>query len=140
VAQQESGSRHAWRAAKEGNLHSQLWVELVGDLILARVRGEPTAELLRECQEKVLFLVRDSGKGKVLYDTLEMEPPPVDVPLAQQELDQGLGPIKLRRAVVVPNSRLAYLARLAFGEGEYRVFYNDIVSAVKWLSDQPAPS
>jgi len=33
--------------------------------------------------------------------------------------------------------RLAYLARLAFGEGEYRVFYNDIVAAVKWLADQP---
>jgi hypothetical protein len=121
-------------------LQGQLWVELVGDLILARVRGEPTAELLRECHEKVLFLVTDAERGKVLYDTLEMEAPPVDVPLAQQELDRQLGSIKLRRAIVVPNSRLAYLARLAFGEGEYRVFYNDIVSAVKWLADQPATS
>jgi hypothetical protein len=140
VAQQEIGLRHVGRAAKEGNLQGQLWVELVGDLVLARVRGEPTAALLKECQEKVLFLVRDADKGKVLYDTLEMEPPPVDVPLAQQELDQELGAIRLRRAIVVPNSRLAYLARLAFGEGEYRVFYNDIVSAVKWLADQPASS
>jgi len=138
VAQQENGSQRLRRAAEEGNLQGQLWVELVGDLVLARVRGEPTAALLRECQEKVLFLVRDAEKGKVLYDTLEMEPPPVEVPLAQQELDQALGSIKLRRAIVVPNSRLAYLARLAFGEGEYRVFYNDIVSAVKWLADQPA--
>jgi len=62
------------------------------------------------------------------------------VPLAQQELDQALGSIRLRRAIVVPNSRLAYLARLAFGEGEYRVFYNDIVAAVKWLADQPTQS
>jgi len=82
----------------------------------------------------------NAEKGKVLYDTLEMEPPPVDVPLAQQQLDQELGSTRLRRAIVVPNSRLAYLARLAFGEGEYRVFYNDIVSAVKWLADQPATS
>ena len=132
--------RRVRRAAKEGNLQGHLWVELVGDLVLARVRGEPTAALLKECQEKVLFLVRDADKGRVLYDTLEMEPPPVDVPLAQQELDQALGAIRLRRAIVVPNSRLAYLARLAFGEGEYRVFYNDIVSAVKWLADQPAQS
>jgi hypothetical protein len=66
-------------------MKGQLWVELVGDLILARVRGEPTAELLRECHEKVLVLVKDAGKGKILYDTLEMESPPVDVPLAQQE-------------------------------------------------------
>lgn len=113
----------------------QLWVELVGELVVARVRGEPTAELLRECQSQVLFLVRDAGRGKVLYDTLEMLPPPVDVPWAQRELDETLGAVQLRRAIVVPNSRLAYLARLAFGEGDYRVFYNDMVAAVQWLSE-----
>ena len=119
-----------------GKMQGQLWVELVGDLIIARVRGEPTAALLRECQDQVIFLVRDAGRGKVLYDTLEMLPPPVDVPLAQRELDEGLAGIHLRRAIVVPNSRLAYLARLAFGEGDYRVFYNDIVAAVRWLSEE----
>jgi hypothetical protein len=114
-----------------------LWVELVGDLIVARVRGQPTEKLLRDCHDQVLFLVKDAGRGKVLYDTLEMEAPPVDVPWSQRELDQGLGPIKLRRAIVVPNSKLAYLARLAFGEGDYRVFYNDMIGAVKWLSEEP---
>ena len=116
-------------------MQGQAWVELVGDLIIARVRGEPTAELLRETQNQVLFLVSDAGKGKVLYDTLEMEAPPVDVPWSQRELDEQLGPVRLRRAIVVPNSRLAYLARLAFGEGEYRVFYNDFIAAIKWLSE-----
>jgi len=120
-------------------MKGQAWVELVGDLVIARVRGEPTVELLRQTQEQVLFLVRDAGRGKVLYDTLEMEPPPIDVPWAQRELDEGLGGVKLRRAIVVPNSRLAYLARLAFGEGDYRVFYNDIIAAVKWLSDDTPP-
>ena len=116
----------------------QLWVELVGDLIIARLRGEPTAELLRECQDQVLVLVRDAGRGKVLYDTLEMLPPPVDVPWAQRELDETtLGSVALRRAIVVPNAKLAYLARLAFGEGDYRVFYNDMVAAVQWLSEAP---
>src|SRR4030095_1716215 len=38
-------------------MSGQLWVEVVGDLIIARVRGEPTEALLRECQEQVLFLV-----------------------------------------------------------------------------------
>lgn len=55
----------------------------------------------------MLSLVRDAGRGKVLYDTLEMEAPPVDVSWSQRELDAGLGSIKLRRAIVVPNSRLA---------------------------------
>jgi hypothetical protein len=116
-------------------MRGQLWVEVVGDLIIARVRGEPTDSLLTECQEKVLFLVKDARRGKVLYDTLEMEAPPVDVPLAQRQLDAQLGPVTLRRAVVVPNSKLAYLARLAFGEGEYRVFYNDFSAAITWLNE-----
>jgi hypothetical protein len=114
----------------------QVWVELVGELVVARVRGEPTEQLLREAQEKVIFLLRDAGRGKVLYDTLEMDAPPVDVPWAQRALDEQLGLMKLKRAIVVPNSRLAYLARIAFGEGDYRVFYNDMVAAIKWLSEQ----
>lgn len=118
----------------------QAWVELVGDLVVARVRGEPTEALLRDTQEKVLFLVRDAGRGKVLYDTLEMTPPPVDVPWSQRELDEQLGGIKLKRAIVVPNSRLAYLARLAFGEGDYRVFYNDMIAAIRWLSEEAGGS
>ena len=46
--------------------------------------------------------------------------------------------MRLKRAIVVPDSKLAYLARLAFGEGDYRVFYDDIVGAVRWLTDPPA--
>lgn len=116
-------------------MQGQAWVELVGELVIARVRGEPTEALLREAHEKVLFLVKDAGRGKVLYDTLEMEAPPVDVPWSQRALDEQLGAVSLRRAIVVPNSRLAYLARLAFGEGEYRVFYNDIEAAIRWLGE-----
>jgi hypothetical protein len=39
---------------------------------------------------------------------------------------------------VVPNSRLAFLARLAFGEGDYKVFYNDMVAAIRRLSEAPS--
>lgn len=119
-------------------MDGQLWVEPVGDLIVARVRGEPTAELLQECQTRVLLLTKDNGHAKVLYDTLEMTPPPVDVPWAQRALDEKLGPVRLKRAIVVPDSKLAFLARLAFGEGDYRVFYNDLAAAVQWLGGDPA--
>jgi hypothetical protein len=118
-------------------MKGDLWVELVGELIIARVRGEPTVELLRECQRQVLFLAEDANRVKVLYDALEMSPPPVDVPWSQRELDAALEGVHLRRAIVVPNSKLAYLARLAFGEGDYRVFYNDVVQAVRWLTEEP---
>jgi hypothetical protein len=115
------------------SMTGQLWVEPVGDLIIARVRGEPTEILLRECQAQVLQIVADTGRTLVLYDTLEMLPPPVDVPWSQRDLDATLGEVQLRRAIVVPTSRLAYLARLAFGEGDYRVFYNEIAPAITWL-------
>jgi hypothetical protein len=119
-------------------IDGQLWVEPVGGLIVARVRGQPTEQLLRECQDRVLQIAhdrRDTAVHRVLYDALEMESPPVDVPLAQRQLDEELQDIRLRRAIVVPNTRLAYLARLAFGEGDYRVFYSDIAAAVVWLSE-----
>ena len=104
----------------------QVWVEVVGQLVIARLRGEPNEEVLRECQERVLSLVRD-GPGKVLYDALEMKPPPMDVPWAQRELDEKLGSVKLRRAIVVPDSKLAYLARLALVTG-ITVFFTTISS------------
>ncbi len=116
-------------------MSSQLWVEPVGELIVARVRGIPSEELLRECQAQVLVLVRDTGRHRVLYDALEMEAPPVDVAWSQRALDEK-DKISLQRAIVVPNARLAFLARLAFGEGDYRVFYNDIVAAIEWLKER----
>jgi len=118
-------------------MNGALWVELSGDLVIARLRGEPTVELLQECQTRVIELAREAGRARVLYDVLEMHPPHVDVPWAQRALDEKLGDLQLRRAIVVPTAKLAYLARLAFGEGDYRVFYNDIAAAVKWLSESP---
>jgi hypothetical protein len=115
-------------------MKDQLWIEPVGDLIIARLRGEPTEALLRSCQEQVLHLVKEAGRGKVLYDVLEMVPPPPELTFVQLDLDGKLGDIRLRRAIVVPNARLAYLARIAFGAGDYQVFYNDITAAIEWLS------
>ena len=115
-------------------MNDAVWVELAGDLILARLRGEPTPEMLRDCQDRVLLLAREAGRTRVLYDALEMTPPPVELTFVQRKLDEAPEAAGLRRAIVVPSTRLAYLARLAFGEGDYRVFYGDMISAVKWLS------
>jgi hypothetical protein len=120
-------------------MDGQLWIEPVGNIIIARVRGLPTEALLRECQTRIRDLVQDTEMGLILHDCLEMESPPVDVPVSQWKLDQEAGDMKLRRAVVVPNTRLAYLGRLAFGEQDVRVFYNDMASAVKWLTESAVP-
>jgi 8-oxo-dGTP pyrophosphatase MutT (NUDIX family) len=114
---------------EETIVNGALWVELSGEIIIARVRGEPTVELLAECQRRSSSWRARPGRTRVLYDVLEMHPPHVDVPWSQRALDEKLGDSKLRRAIVVPPPSWP-ISPLAFGEGDYRVFYNDIAAAV----------
>jgi hypothetical protein len=125
--------------------NDQIWVEPVGSVIVARIRGKATAEMLRECEQRVLELTRDTRQVRVLYDALELEPPEMELVLLQQQLDSdkkaSLGTASLRTAILVSNTRIAYLARIAFGhagEANYRVFYNDLAAALNWLEDRAA--
>lgn len=117
-----------------------LWVEPVGNVIVARLRGKPTPEMLQECEERVMALARDTQHIRVLYDSLELVPPEMELVLLQQKLEarkkESLDAATLRTAILVPDTRIAYLARIAFGHGgeeTYRVFYNDLGAAMKWL-------
>jgi hypothetical protein len=125
----------------------QLWVEPVGSLILARLRGVLSPEMLQECQQRVLALARESDQLRVLYDCLELTAPEMDLVLLQQRLETEkravLGAVPLRIAILVPNTRIAFLARISFGqfgEEHYRVFYNDMGRAVKWLEEAEPPA
>lgn len=118
----------------------RIWVEPVGSVIVARIRGHVTAELLKECEDRVLELARETQHVRVLYDGLELEAPEMEVVHFQQQLEIAkrahLRSASLRTALLVPNTRIAYLARIAFGhagESNYRVFYNDLGAALKWL-------
>jgi hypothetical protein len=120
--------------------NSQLWIEPIGNIIVARLRGAPTEELFKEMHERVVRLLLDTEYTRVLYDGLEMDSPHVELALLLERLETNAKQLfndrPLRKAIVVPNTRLAYLARLAFGqfgEGEYRVFYNDLSQALHWL-------
>lgn len=115
-------------------MKGSVWVELSGGIVIARFRGEPTEDLLKETQERVLVLLQDTTRRRVLYDALEMEPPTVELTLMQQQLGEEIHKMGVRVAILVPNSRLAYLSRLAFGAGNHRVFYNDLGEAISWLS------
>lgn len=108
-------------------------VRVSGDLLLVEQIGEMNETVLRECQRRVLALARETGLRRVLYDARCMVPPAAEMALMQQELDGGLDGMKLRRAIVVPGTRIAYLARIAFFAGEDRVFYDDIAAARAWL-------
>lgn len=118
----------------------QLWVESVGDIIVARMRGEMSEAMLVETHRRVMSIATETGHTKAIYDALEMQAPSIDLIVMQQELlESELGSMTLRRALVVPNTRLAYLARLAFGEGDHRVFYNDLAAAFSWLQQPQSP-
>src|SRR6266699_4594071 len=118
----------------------RLWVEPVGNIIVARLRGKATTELIRECQKRVIALRSDTGCSRIMYDALELERPPIEIVLAQQALTDDLKGPGIKIAIVVPNTAIAYLARLAFGEANHRVFYNYISAAVLWLSDHETDS
>ncbi|MGI8908906.1 MAG: hypothetical protein ACR2IE_20730 [Candidatus Sumerlaeaceae bacterium] len=120
-------------------MEGSLWVELVGNIIMARIRGVPTEVLLRGCQDRVLALLKDTSVRNVLYDGLELESPTVEITLMQQHLSEQMHELGVRVACVVANTRIAYLSRLAFGSGEHRIFYNDMGAAIRWLeSGQPS--
>ena len=102
------------------------------DVIVAEIHGLPTEALLPACHRRLARLIRKSGHHRVLYDARHMKPPAVDVALAQRKLDEQCAG-QLRRAVVVPNTRLGHLAGLAFGHGDYRIFYDDMRAAIAWL-------
>lgn len=111
-----------------------MWVGLSGDLIVARLRGSLTEEEVSAAQQQVLLLLDETGRSRVLYDVLEMEPPSINLTLVQRENSEQLHRKGVRIAILVPDTRTAFLARLAFGQGDYRVVYNDLAEAVGWLT------
>jgi hypothetical protein len=111
----------------------QVWVEPIGGVIIARIRGKATAELVRECEMRIVALQQESGINRILYDGLELERPELDVVLVQRAITAALKNERVKVAIVVPNTAIADLARLAFAEANHRVFYNDLTEAVLWL-------
>lgn len=115
-----------------------VWVELSGDIIVARLRGDLTESHIADVQAKVLVLLGETERRRVLYDALEMDPPSIEMTVAQQQMSEQLHRKGARVAILVPNTRIAYLALIAFGQGDHRVFYNDLAAAVTWLTQDTA--
>jgi len=113
-----------------------VWVEVSGGIVVARIRGTASEAVVRDCQDRVISLLKDTGLQKVLYDALEAESPTIEVTLLQQRLAEELKDRGVRVSILVPNTRLAYLARLMFNDVEHRVFYNDLTAAIQWLSER----
>lgn len=113
----------------------QLHVEVVDGLIVARIVGEPTSTFFDECIDRLRPVVQGTGITKILYDLTATEAPYIDALLhgTKRSIETRA---TLQRAIVVSNSKIAYLARLVFGEGNYRIFYDNWDDALQWLKAQ----
>lgn len=108
-------------------------VEIEGDVVVVRLRGRPDAGVLGSLHRQTLDQARAAGTRRILYDARALTPPDMELVLMQRTLDDELAAHGLRRAIVAPNTRIAYLSRLAFGEGASQVFYDDVDTALRWL-------
>jgi hypothetical protein len=109
--------------------------EALGSLVVVRLTQPVSERALEECQLSVLETLAQTGSKAVLYDLTEMAPAPVNVLLYQRLLNEHVRHLDLRRAIVVPNTQIAHLARLAFGVGDYKLFYDDLEAAKRFLRD-----
>lgn len=115
-------------------MEGQLWVQLVGQIIVIRTRGASTVQSVYQRHARAMQIAEDSGSKSIMFDFLEADPPTFDVMEAQKQLNIELQANGFRVAVVVPNSRLALLGRLAFGDYNHRIVYEDLAEATHWLS------
>jgi len=109
--------------------------ETAGSLVVVRLTGPVSERVLEECQLCVLESMQETGSKAVLYDLTAMQPSPISVLLYQRLLNEHVRHLGLRRAIVAPNTQIAHLARLAFGVGDYKLFYDDFDAAKRFLRD-----
>jgi hypothetical protein len=116
------------------NTHDKVWVELVGQIIIARILGEPSEELLELRYKRILQIEKATTCKKLLLDDLQMKAPTYADIEKQHALNPELNNLGFKIAIVVPDSQMAYLARLKFNHENHKVFYDDMVEAISWLA------
>lgn len=116
------------------DLTNELWGERVGEIIIARIKGQPTSDILTVRHERILQVQQESGCKKLLLDDLQMALPTYPQIKFQRKLNPDFSALDFKIAVLVPHSQMAFLARLKFNRENHRVFYNEIADAVAWLA------
>jgi hypothetical protein len=107
-----------------------------GSIIIVTLIGLVTEALTERLQTSLEAEVLNDKNACILYDSLSMNDPSMDLVFMMQSFQKRLGDHIVKSAIVVPGYRLAFLSRLAFGEDrtKYRVFYNDREEAAEWLN------
>ena len=106
-----------------------------GNLIHAKYRGAMTTGLVREAEQKIETLLGVTSDARVLYDTLEMDPPTMELALEMKAFDSRIRGTVTRSATLVRDAMTAFMAKVAFVlSRDHKVFYNDLNKALEWLS------
>jgi hypothetical protein len=108
-------------------------VTLEGNIIHAVYSGEMTMDLVREGERRIEALLVDAER-MVLYDTLAMKPPTMQLALEMKAFDNRIRMKVSRSATAVRDPMTAFLSRVAFAlSRNHRVFYDDLDAAYEWL-------
>ena len=121
-------------------MDGRLSCEVVGQCVVAKVYGEPAAAALARGHADMLTLVRSSGHTSILYDLRELDVQFAKALFQQETIEREISGLRLRRAIVVSNMSVGYLARLAFSADDCRVFFGDYEAAVRYLSQGGLPT
>jgi hypothetical protein len=108
-------------------------VTLEGEIIHAVYTGTMTMDLVRDGERRIEALLGDSART-VLYDTLGMDPPTMDLALEMKAFDGRIRTRVARSATVVRDPMTAFLSQVAFVMSRnHRVFYDNLDAAYVWL-------
>jgi hypothetical protein len=110
-----------------------------GNIIHAIYSGAMTMELVRDGQRRIEDLVAKISAPVILYDTLAMDPPPIQLAMEMKAFDGRIRDSVVRSATVVPEAGTAFMAKIAFAlSRNHKVFYHDINAAYSWLRNEGA--
>jgi hypothetical protein len=111
-----------------------LLVDLIGGIIIAKVKGPLTEDIIRSRHAQIVRLALDTGCGKVLFDGRQTDIPSQATADLQRALNPSLKILNLRIAILITKTAQTNWARLAYINHEHQVFRDDLVSAVEWLN------
>ena len=113
-------------------------MELVGQIIIARILGALTEALLEMRHQRILQTAKTTACKKLRLDDLQTKAPTYADIEKQRSINVELHALEFKIAIVVPETQMAYLARLKFSHENHRIFYFDLAEAISWLMHEDA--
>jgi hypothetical protein len=122
------------RVAGEESMPGEVRVTNEGGIVCAVYLGQMNPRLLDESNGVIRSLLAHTQARRILYDTLHMAEPTMDLALQMKRFDAELRGSVDRAATLVPAAATAFMAKIAFAfTKSHKVFYRDREAALAWL-------